>query len=141
MADPKPTFTYLVQELKKLNIAFLHLVSPRISGNTEKEVVTDSIDYLVDIWDNQSPVLIAGGFTAESAKKAVDEEFKDKNVVIVFGRYFITNPDLPFRVKEGIDFRPYEREKFYLPKDPNGYINYDFSKQFLEVSATGKVQA
>ncbi|RFU33853.1 hypothetical protein B7463_g2482, partial [Scytalidium lignicola] len=139
MEDPEPTFSYLVRELKKLNLYYLHLVTPRISGNTDVEA-SESIDYLLDIWDNQSPIFVAGGFTTESAKSYV-EEHQDKDIVVVFGRYFVTNPDLPFRVKEGIKFTPYDRSKFYVPKDPEGYVTYEYSKEYLGANSAQKVQA
>ncbi|PMD41767.1 NADPH dehydrogenase [Hyaloscypha variabilis F] len=129
MADPRPQFSYFAQELKKLKLAYIHLVESRIAGNADVEQ-TDKVNFLVDLWDNQSPVLIAGGFTSTSAKPTVDEEFKDKDVVIVFGRYFISNPDLVFRLKERIEFTPYDREKFYNKGQKDGYITWKFSKEF-----------
>ncbi|TGO26441.1 hypothetical protein BPAE_0059g00110 [Botrytis paeoniae] len=129
MADPIPQFTYIAQELKKLSLAYLHLVESRIIGNADVEA-TEKVDFLIDIWNGTSPVLLAGGFRTESAKKAVDEEYKGKDIVIVFGRYFIANPDLPFRVKEGIEFTPYNRDFFYNKKEAEGYTSYPFSKEF-----------
>jgi len=129
MADPIPQFSYYVKELKKLNLAYIHVVESRVSGNADIET-TGKIDFLVDLWDNQSPVLVAGGFKPASAKRAVDEEYKGKDVAIVFGRYFISNPDLVFRLKEGIAFTPYDREKFYNKKQKDGYITWKFSKEF-----------
>ncbi|PQE16140.1 NADh:flavin oxidoreductase NADh oxidase family protein [Rutstroemia sp. NJR-2017a BVV2] len=120
MKDPKPQFAYLAQELKKLK---LHRF-----GSTDVEA-TENVDFLVDIWDNQSPVLIAGGFTQDSAKRAADEEYKGKDVAIVFGRYFISNPDLVFRVEKGIEFTPYDRKTFYS-KGEEGYTTWPFSKEF-----------
>jgi NADPH2 dehydrogenase len=129
MADPKPQFSYFVGELKKLKLAYIHVVESRIAGNTDVEQ-TEKVDFLVDLWNNQSPVLIAGGFKPASAKKTVDEEYKNRDIAIVFGRYFISNPDLVFRVKEGIDFAPYDREKFYNKKQVDGYTTWKFSKEF-----------
>ncbi|KAH9214508.1 NADPH dehydrogenase [Leptodontidium sp. 2 PMI_412] len=129
MKDPKPQFTYFAQELKKLKLAYIHIVESRISGNTEVES-TENVNFLVDLWDNQSPVLLAGGFTQESARTAADEEYKNNNVLIVFGRYFISNPDLVFRVEKGIEFTPYDREKFYNKGSKEGYITWPFSKEF-----------
>ncbi|KAK0107502.1 Chanoclavine-I aldehyde reductase fgaOx3 [Cadophora gregata f. sp. sojae] len=129
MKDPKPQFSYLAQELKKLKLAYIHVVESRISGNADVET-TEKIDFLLDLWDNQSPVLIAGGFKQDSARRAADEEYKDKNVLVVFGRYFISNPDLVFRVEKGIDFTPYDREKFYNKGQKEGYITWPFSKEF-----------
>ncbi|KAF7872406.1 hypothetical protein EAF04_003327 [Stromatinia cepivora] len=129
MADPIPQFSYIAQELKKLNLAYLHVVESRITGASDVEA-TDKVDFIIDIWDGTSPLLLAGGFTAKSAKKAVDEEYKGKDIVIVFGRYFIANPDLPFRVKEGIEFTPYDRNFFYNKTEAQGYTTYTFSKDF-----------
>lgn len=106
----RPQFQYVVRELKKFGLAFIHLVEPRVNGNEIREDIGDeSISDLVDLWDNQSPVLLAGGFTPESARKSADEEYPDKDVVIVFGRYFISTPDLVFRIKEGIELTKYDR--------------------------------
>lgn len=110
MANPRPQFQYLVRELKKYNLAFIHLVEPRVNGHELRDNTGDEdLRDLVDIWDNQSPVLLAGGFTPETAVKTADEKYPDKDVIIVFGRYFISNPDLVFRVKNGIELTKYDR--------------------------------
>ncbi|ETS77334.1 hypothetical protein PFICI_11208 [Pestalotiopsis fici W106-1] len=129
MADPIPQFTDLARKLKALGLAYLHLVEARISGNATIET-TEKVDFLIDEWDNVSPVLIAGGFTPESAKRAVDDEYKGKDVVIVFGRHFISTPDLPFRVQKGIELTPYDRNKFYNAGEEEGYITWPFSEEF-----------
>jgi NADPH2 dehydrogenase len=139
MPDPVPQFTYLATELKKLKLAYLHLVEARVDGNVDNEDTTEKLNFLVNLWDNQSPVFIAGGYNAESARKAVDVEYKDHNVGIVFGRYFISNPDLVFRVREGIPFTPYDRNKFYNAKQEDGYINWPFSKEFEESEKATKL--
>jgi NADPH2 dehydrogenase len=130
MADPIPQFSYYVQELKKFKLAYLHIVEPGINGNASVEAVDQKTDFLVDIWANQSPVLLAGGFKAPGAYSTVDEKYKDKDVAIVFGRYFIANPDLVFRVKEKIEFTPYDRQTFYTPQTKVGYTDWAFSKEF-----------
>lgn len=129
MADPVPQFSYYAQELKKLKLAYLHLVESRVSAGFDIEGA-ERVDFLIDIWANQSPVLIAGGFKPDSAKKAVDEDYKDKDILVVFGRYFISNPDLVFRLQEGIELTPYDRKKFYNAKQEEGYISWPFSKEF-----------
>lgn len=131
MTDPVPQFSHVVRELKSLNLAYLHLVESRVSGNADVEA-TDKVNFIVDLWDNQSPLLLAGGFKPASARRAVDDEFPGKDVIIVFGRYFISTPDLVFRIEKGIDLAPYDRDSFYIPKSPQGYITFPFSKEFLE---------
>lgn len=132
MKDPIAQFGYLVKELSQLGLQHLHLVEPRVDGIFDVETV-DSNEVLVDTWTSNSdaPVILAGGFTPDDAKRTVDEKYKGSNVVISFGRYFISNPDLVYRVKNGITLTQYNREVFYKVKSPDGYADWPFSKQFL----------
>jgi 2,4-dienoyl-CoA reductase-like NADH-dependent reductase (Old Yellow Enzyme family) len=134
MANPVSQFTHLISEAKKLNLAYLHIVEPRISGNADVEA-SDSNDFAVKAWGKTSPLLIAGAFTPDSAKELIDETHKDSEVAVVFGRYFLANPDLPFRIKKGLELSPYNRDTFYNAEDPVGYIDYPFSQQWQEVRA------
>ena len=86
---------------------------------------------MIELWNNTSPVIISGGFNGESAKTAVDDTYKDYQVLIAFGRYFVANPDLVFRLKTGVDLEKYDRTYFYTPKLAKGYTDYSFSQQFL----------
>ncbi|KAF2228306.1 NADH flavin oxidoreductase/12-oxophytodienoate reductase [Elsinoe ampelina] len=128
MANPIPQFTYLLQELKKLMLAYVHVVESRVSGNADVES-TEKNDFVFNLWD-VSPVLTAGGFKPDSAKRFVDEEYKDKELGVVFGRYFISTPDLVYRIKNGLELQPYDRDTFYNPGKPEGYIDYPFSEEF-----------
>lgn len=137
MDEPEPTFEYLVKELNPLGLSFLHLIEARIKGNDDANCGGQkSVDWLVKLWDNVSPVVLAGGFLPDSAKSAADETYKDFDVIIAFGRYFVANPDLVFRVKKGVPLVRYDRSVFYTPKEPKGYTDYKFSKQYLEAAAS-----
>lgn len=131
MADPVPQFTYLIKGLKEIGLAYLHVVTSRVSGNADIES-SDRVDFAVEAWGGRSPVLLAGGFKPDSARKMVDEDYKDKDVAVVFGRLYISNPDLPFKIMKGIPLTPYNRDTFYNPKAKDGYIDQPFSKEFLE---------
>jgi NADPH2 dehydrogenase len=136
MDDPEPTFEYLLEKLKALHLSYLHLIEARIEGNDDSECGGQkSVDWMVKAWSNTSPVLVAGGFTPETARQAVDEKYKDYDVVIVFGRYFVTNPDLVYRVREGLPLVGYDRSVFYTPKQAKGYIDYPLSQQYLQSAA------
>ena len=70
------------------------------------------------IWNG---VLIsAGGFTGESAEAAIAAGHAD---AIAFGRIFISNPDLPRRLREGLPLTPYDRATFY-GGEAAGYTDY-----------------
>ena len=44
---------------------------------------------------------------------------------ISFGRYFVSNPDLPRRIREGLLLAAYDRDTFYT-FEAKGYIDYPF---------------
>ncbi|KAM0269862.1 hypothetical protein ACHAQH_009613 [Verticillium albo-atrum] len=132
MEDPDPSFRYLVEQLKPLGMAYLHLIEARVRGNDDADCGGQrTVQWMVELWDNVSPVLLAGGFKPGTARAAVDETYKKYDVAIVFGRYFVTNPDLVHRVLSGVDLEPYDRSTFYTPKEPKRYIDYPFSQHFL----------
>lgn len=134
MAEPEPQFSYVVRELKKYNLAYIHLVESRVSGNADVEG-SERVKFLVDIWDNQSPVFLAGGFQPDSAVRVTDSDCSNRNVLIVFGRHFIANPDLVFRIEKGIPLNKYDRSTFYSVGEAKGYTDYPFSAEFLEAKA------
>jgi len=131
MADPIPTFSYLVEELKKRfpRFSYIHVVEPRVMGNDDVEPPQgETNDLLRQIW-SPKVYLSAGGFT-EKASGAVPK----MGDVIVYGRWFISNPDLPLRLKEGIPFSNYNRGTFYLvgPDQSEGYTDYPTAKEIAE---------
>jgi NADPH2 dehydrogenase len=133
MKNPIPQFSHLLKGLKQLNLAYIHVVESRISGSADIES-TEKIDFALDIWGKTSPILVAGGFKPESAKRAANEEYQDQDVAIVFGRYYISNPDLPFRLKNELELAKYNRDTFYKAKSTEGYTDYPFSKEFEQWS-------
>ncbi|KAF5366829.1 hypothetical protein D9758_006518 [Tetrapyrgos nigripes] len=132
MQDPKPTFSYFAKKLKNLypNLAYLSVIEPRIAGDNEVSVdhTEESNDFLREIWAPK-PLMSAGGYTRGSAMKTADE----RGDLIAFGRQFISNPDLPFRLLNDIPLTKYDRSLFYCPGDNSGkgYIDYPFSVEYL----------
>lgn len=127
MENTIPQFSDVISKLSGLNLAYLHLVESRIAGSNDVEAM-DKLTFAYDLWDG--PLLVAGGLTAASARNLVDEEQPGKDIVAMFGRYFISTPDLPYRVQNGLALNPYNRATFYTPKDAVGYIDYPFSDSF-----------
>lgn len=130
------TFTYITNELRKLDLAYIHFIESRISGSAADGVYKTAedgppeLEPFIKACGTELPVIIAGGYTPEKARKVVGELYTSDNIAIGFGRYFISTPDLPFRMQHGIDLNPYERKSFYSP-GPGGYTDYPFSKEFL----------
>ncbi|KAJ7689330.1 NADH:flavin oxidoreductase/NADH oxidase [Mycena rosella] len=132
MKDPKPTFAYLVSQMleRHPDLAYIHLVEPRVDATTTRAVIPEgwSNDFLRDIWVSPGSArrfISAGGYT-----RALAFEFADtKDDLIAFGRQFISNPDLPYRVLHDIPFNEYDRKRFYAPgsSDPKGFTDYPFA--------------
>jgi NADPH2 dehydrogenase len=134
MADPVPQFTHVIKELSSLGIAYLNLIESRVSGDgsVETEESESNLPFL-EAWGKERPVIVAGGYTAKNAVEAVGPGgiYDGRKVVIAFGRHFVSNPDLVFRVKNGIGFTPYDRKTFYNVGSEKGYVDYTFSKEFM----------
>lgn len=118
-SDPEALFSYLAKGLRDREIAYLHVIEPRVKGNT---VVNDrppiAAANLKPIFGG--PVIAAGGFDGEDAEMIVA---KGKVDMVAFGRHFIANPDLPRRLKEHLPLSPYRRETFYYGGN-EGYLDY-----------------
>ncbi len=121
-SNPQATFSYFAKELDQLGLAYLHIIEPRVNGSVE---VADGLapvaaEELRKIFKNK--LLAAGGFGPESAEAIVEAGDAD---LVVFGRYFISNPDLPERIRLGLPLNPYDRDTFY-GGDEHGYTDYPF---------------
>ncbi|KAJ9644996.1 hypothetical protein H2204_001458 [Knufia peltigerae] len=133
--NPEPQFSYLISELKRLGLAYLHLVESRYSGDAataEYHVLTRRNDPFIELWGPEAPIILAGGFTPETARKATEGIYQNSNVFIAFGRLYISTPDLPYRIQAGIPPNPYNRETFYLKMSSVGYTDYPFIPQPLD---------
>ncbi|KAI9065374.1 NADH:flavin oxidoreductase/NADH oxidase [Trametes sanguinea] len=124
MGDPIPTFSYLVTRLRETfpDLSYLHVVEPGVGGGSdigiEKE---DSNDFIRDIWLPR-PLISAGRYTRETAIQCAEQTGE----LIAFGRLFISNPDLPLRLRKDLPLTSWNREVYYLPEDPRGYVDYPF---------------
>ncbi|KAM3564280.1 hypothetical protein ARSEF4850_001895 [Beauveria asiatica] len=135
--------SYILNQIKAQGhrLAYLSLVEPRgdpvffFVGSLQVDPFAGgekSLKYFLRQWDNFSPVIVTGAYDLDGAVPAVDEEYAEWDVIVGYGRPFISNPDLVFRVKNKIPFTEYNRQTFYLPKVATGYIDYPFSEQALK---------
>ena len=122
-SDPHATFGYVAKRLNYYDLAYLHVIEPRVRGNEDDEHASDkdvSSKDLRRIFNGT--IVAAGGFTRESAEQIVAEGHAD---LVAFGRMFIANPDLPGRLRAGAPLNRYDRTTFY-GGDERGYIDYPF---------------
>jgi N-ethylmaleimide reductase len=120
--DPMPLYTHVIEALNPLGLAYLHFIEPRSSGAGRAEVnhqnVPSAMVLFRSVW--RGVLITAGGFTGEAAEAAIAAGHVD---AIAFGRIFISNPDLPHRLREGLPLTPYNRATFYGGEEA-GYTDY-----------------
>ncbi|TPX16263.1 uncharacterized protein E0L32_003912 [Thyridium curvatum] len=133
MADPVPQFSDLISRLRVFPLAYLHLVEPRIAGNADV-ISTDqeSLDFALKTWAKTGPLILAGGYTGKKANEALETRLSGESVAFAFGRHFISNPDLPFRLTNNIPLTHYERDTFYKVKSRDGYTDYSFCSSWQD---------
>lgn len=122
-SDPEGLFTYVARQLNKLNLAYLHLIEPRIVGVSEDETRDqDTVASRLIRQYYKGVIIAAGGFGGDSAKAILETGDAD---MIAFGRHFIANPDLPERLRNGWPLNPYDRPTFFGGTEI-GYTDYPF---------------
>ncbi|KAJ7603628.1 hypothetical protein DFH06DRAFT_331072 [Mycena polygramma] len=122
--NPKPTYVHLVTQLRVRypDFAYLHVVEPRVDGAETLDAVKEghSNDFIREIWGKEA-LISAGGYTRETAIAAAE-----KGDLVAFGRGYIANPDLPYRLLHGIALAVGDRALYYAPGSvsPKGYTDY-----------------
>ena len=107
---------YLIAELGKRGIAYLHLSEPDWIGG---DSYTD--DFRRKVRDVFPGVIIgAGAYTAEKAENLLDKGLID---AVAFGRAYISNPDLVTRLQHKADLTPL-REEYLYGGGAEGYTDY-----------------
>lgn len=120
--DPLPLYTYLIDQLARLDLAYLHLIEPRASGAGQADVDHQNVPFASELFRPHWPnvLLAAGNYQPDTAAAAIAAGRAD---AIAFGRLFIANPDLPERVRRGAGLNTYNRATFY-GGGAEGYVDY-----------------
>lgn len=136
-ASPRDTFGYVVAELARMELAYLHIMEAMESDHAliAREPSKDPrwealpIGFFRDIVRRSVPaspkpgrnVLITNaGFTRERAIACIAEDHAD---AIAFGKLFISNPDLPRRLELNAPLTPPDPATFYSGGE-RGYTDY-----------------
>ena len=119
-SDPEALFSYVAEHLSQFGLAYLHLIEPRIAGSDLIDANQGPVaaEWLKPIFKGK--LISAGGFEPDTAEDAIAAGTLD---AVAFGRYFVSNPDLPCRIKSNLPLTKYDRGTFYT-FDARGYTDY-----------------
>lgn len=117
LSDPTPreTFGFVVRELDAMRVAYLHIMEAW-PGSTPTDAIP--VGFFRPLC--RCPIIANSGFTRERAAAVVGRGDAD---AVAFGRLFISNPDLPERLRQGAALTPPDETTFYS-SGPRGYTDY-----------------
>ena len=119
--DPVATYSYLIAEINKLNIAFVEYMKRNYHQiETPNYPKGDEIDLLAN--KIQLPIIANSGYTKESAEIELK---KGIATAVSFGIPFIANPDLPYRLEKNLELNAPNPQTFFGGNEI-GYIDYPF---------------
>ncbi|WP_374496826.1 alkene reductase [Vogesella indigofera] len=111
-ANPQETYTYLVEQLRSFNLAYLHVA-----------LFGAKVDYHALLRPRfNGAYLMGGGLDQSRAETVLADSRAD---AAVFGGAFLANPDLPERFRQGAPLNTPDKNTFYAP-GAQGYIDYPF---------------
>jgi len=109
-ANPQETYTYLVDQLRGFNLAYLHVA-----------LFGAKVDYHALLRPRfNGAYLMGSGLDQNSAEAALAEARADATV---FGGAFLANPDLPERFRQGASLNTPDKNTFYS-LGAEGYTDY-----------------
>jgi 12-oxophytodienoic acid reductase len=120
-SNPKALGLYMAESLNKYGILYCHMVEPRMKTVGEIHQCPDSLVPMRKAF--RGTFLVAGGYDKEDGNNAIAENRAD---LVVYGRLFLANPDLPKRFKLNAPLNKYNRETFYISDPVVGYTDYPF---------------
>jgi N-ethylmaleimide reductase len=116
--DPFETYNYLISELNKEDLAYLHLMEAfrveSLPPHFPKEVAAIFRPLF------NGPFIASGGMTADKAEEMIQSGLAD---LVAFGSAFIANPDLVARMKADAPLASSDRATYYSG-GAKGYIDY-----------------
>jgi 2,4-dienoyl-CoA reductase-like NADH-dependent reductase (Old Yellow Enzyme family) len=117
--NPVPLFTAAARALSEIGIAFLELREPTRDGTFGQSEVDPVAPFIREVFSG--PLVLNSDYNGARAKADLASGLAD---AISFGRPFITNPDLPRRLAEGIALREDPDMSKWYQQGKEGYIDY-----------------
>lgn len=116
-SDPEALYTYVVEQLNRFSLVYLHVIEGATQGPRE---VASGFDLQTLRRLFKGLYIANNDYTLELAIEARRRNLAD---LIAFGRLFIANPDLVERLRTGMPLNEPDRSTFY-GGGAEGYTDY-----------------
>jgi N-ethylmaleimide reductase len=116
--DFRETFLYTIRELNKYSLAYVHIMDGLAFGfHKQGEPMT-----LAEFRAEYDGIIMGNcGYTKETAEERLKAGHAD---LAAFGHPFITDPDLPERLKHHWPLTPFEDMSLWYTPGTKGYTDY-----------------
>ncbi len=119
--NPEETYIAAAKILNEIGVVYIHIAeadweNAPVMSTKFKEAYRDAF---------KGTLIYSGSYTVERAEEALRMGWAD---LIGFGRPFIANPDLPYRLQNGLTLNKPVMEKFFGGA-AEGYTDYPFYKE------------
>ena len=116
-AEMDNMYVALVSEMNKIGLLYVHVVDHQSMGAPEVSPILKA--HIRSLF--KGAYLLSGGYNSQRA----EEDLKaNRGDFVVFGRSFISNPDLVDKLKKGTNLTPPDQNTFYTPGE-KGYTDYE----------------
>jgi N-ethylmaleimide reductase len=121
--DFRETYRYTIKELNRLNLAYVHIMDGLAFGfHKQGEPMT-----LAEFRAEYDGIIMGNcGYTRETAEERLAAGHAD---LAAFGRPFITNPDLPERLRNNWPLNPADDMSLWYTPEAEGYTDYEPYRQ------------
>lgn len=117
-SNPEMTFGYVVRELDRLGIAYVH-ITEALSGDLRHGGKTVPTAFFRPLF--KRTLIVCGEYDQTKAETKLNAKEAD---LIGFGTPFISNPDLPKRFQTKASLAKADPKTFYAGEGPAGYTDY-----------------
>ena len=121
--NPQPLFDYVVRELGKLGLAYVHVIEGATGGPRElpdRPFDYDALKAAYRAAGGKGAWMLNNAYTRDLAEQAVASGRAD---VVAFGKAFIANPDLVERLRQNAPLNAWDQSTFY-GGGAQGYTDY-----------------
>lgn len=117
-SDPRATFSYVIEKLNELPLAYLHLMRATPDAERFPHWPADTVATFGPLF--RGPIIVNGGYDRDSAEAALEAGAAH---AVSFGTPFVSNPDLVHRFASGAALAAGDRATFYGGGE-KGYVDY-----------------
>jgi N-ethylmaleimide reductase len=126
-SNPEALFSYVVERLNPLKLAYLHVVEGSILTPVNNDTAFD-LKILSNLYDGV--YMANSGYTKQTANNALASEHA---ALVSFGSLYLANPDLVERFKHDTELNTPDQATFY-GGDEKGYTDYPFLEASVDTA-------